>query len=341
MLRFVWHNTERRERDAVELRANFGQDGRGPAQQGGRNHMYNLTVRYFLVSVAFAFVAFGLSATAYATNGRMVISSNKTLTANHTGQIQFNANNITLDCAGHTISYTAANTDGCGSAGTLRCGIRAQNRTGITIKNCEVIGAYSYGIWISGTTSSVVNSVTARSNGVGFRIDNSSSLNIRYSGALTCTGGGFEIRDSSNLTMFADSAVSNSGDGIDVNNSSYVNIQQAQVLDNGVNGIEFDGGPNASVGSSTIRYNGKHGLSLDPGTNAVTYPCSAFSVSSNDVQANIEDGIRLQNCDNGFIRNNISQYNGLCSANQDSASAGNTWTGNILQNWCGTVPNPH
>jgi len=304
--------------------------------------MHSRKIAYFLVSVAFAIVALVQPATAHATNGLMLVNANKTLTANHTGQILINANNVTLDCAGHTITYTAANTTGCGSAGTLRCGIRAQNRTGITIKNCEVIGAYNYGVWIAGTTSSTVDHVTARSNAVGFRIDASGSLNIRYSSALTCTGGGFEIRDSNHLTMTADNAISNSGDGIDVNNSPYVNIQQAQVLDNGVNGIEFDGGPNASVGSSTIKYNGKHGLSLDPGSNAVTYPCSAFSVSSNDVQSNIQDGIRLQNCDNGFIRNNLSQYNGSsCSANQDAASTGNTWTGNILQNWCGTVPNPH
>jgi len=293
------------------------------------------------MSVAFAIVALVQPATAHATNGRMLVSANKTLTANHTGQIQITANNVTLDCAGHTITYTAANTTGCGSAGTLRCGIRAQNRTGITIKNCEVIGAYNYGVWVAGTTSSTLDNVTARSNAVGFRIETSSSLNIRNSSALTCTGGGFEIRDSDHLTLFADSAVSNAGDGIDVNDSSFVNIQQAQVLDNGVNGIEFDGGPNASVGSSSIYFIGKHGLSLDPGTNAVTYPCSAFSISSNDVHSNIEDGIRLQNCDNGFIRNNTSQFNGLCSANQDSFSAGNSWTGNILQNWCGTVPNPH
>ncbi|HKO52114.1 MAG TPA: right-handed parallel beta-helix repeat-containing protein [Polyangiaceae bacterium] len=295
---------------------------------------------YFLVFAALA-IALGATATAHATSGRMIITSNKTLTANHTGQIQFNANNITLDCAGHTISFTSANTTGCGSAGTLRCGIRAQNRSGITIKNCEVSGAFNYGVWLAGTTSSTVTNVTARSNVLGFRIENSSSLNIRSSSALTCTAGGFEIRDSSNLTMIADNAVSNAGDGIDVNNSSFVNIQQAQVLDNGVNGIEFDGGPNATVGSSTIRYNGQHGLSLDPGTNVATHPCSPFSISSNFVEFNNEDGIRLQNCDNGFIRNNTAQGNGICNANQNASSTGNTWTGNLLQNWCGTVPNPH
>jgi parallel beta-helix repeat protein len=303
--------------------------------------MHNPAVKSILVSVAFAIIALGPTAIAHATNGRMVITANRTLTTDHTGQIKLNADNITLDCAGHKISFTVANTDGCGG-GALRCGIRAENRSGITIKNCEVTGAYDYGVWIAGTTSSVVDHVTARSNVVGFRIEDSDLLTIRHSAALTCTGGGYEIRDSSDLTMFADSAVGNEGDGIDVNDSSHVNIQQAQILDNGVNGIEFDGGPHASVGSSTIRFNGQHGLSLDPsGTNVVAFPCSAFSVSSNLVEFNADDGIRLQGCDSGFLRNNTAQFNGGCNADQDGASTGNTWTGNILQSWCGTVPNPH
>jgi hypothetical protein len=62
----------------------------------------------------------------------MVIDANRSLTADHTGQIQLNANNITLDCAGHEISYTVANTTGCGSGGAQRCGIRAETRSGIT-----------------------------------------------------------------------------------------------------------------------------------------------------------------------------------------------------------------
>jgi len=279
---------------------------------------------------------------AHASSGRMIVTTNKTLTADHNGQIQISANNITLDCAGHKITYSAVSTDGCGATGTQRCGLRVQNRTGVTLKNCEVTGAFQYGVWISGTTSSVLEHVVARSTGVGFRIEGSADLTINRSTAITCTGGGYEIRDSDDLMMFADSAVSNAGDGIDVNDSSFVNIQSAQVLDNGVNGIEFDGAPHASVGSSTIRFNGQHGLSLDPsGTNVATYPCSAFSISSNFVEFNTDNGIRLQNCDSGFVRNNTAQGNGGCNANQDAASTGNTWTGNILQTWCGTVPNPH
>lgn len=279
---------------------------------------------------------------AHATSGQMIIKSNRTLTENHIGQIRFGANNITLDCAGHKISLLPVKINDCGATGAQRCGIHAANRTGITIKNCEVVGAYDYGVWIAGTTASVVDHVVARRNVTGFRIEDAKKLTVRSSTAISCTGGGFEVRDSSGLRLFGVNAVHNGGDGIDVNDSRDVNIQQAVVLANGVNGIEFDGAPRGKVGSSSVRFNGQHGISLDPSsTNVTTFPCSAFLLSMNLVGGNTEDGIRLQNCDTGFVRNNTAQSNGVCNARQDAASTGNTWTGNSLQNWCGTVPNPH
>jgi parallel beta-helix repeat protein len=284
------------------------------------------------MSVALALVALAVAPTA-AHAGRMTITKNKTLTGNYRGQIRFGADNITLDCAGHKIRFSLVNTDGCGTTGTARCGIHAVNRSGITIKNCEVTGAFDYGVWIDTTISSVVDHVVARGNDIGFGIDDADQLTVRYSTAITCSNSGFEITDSSNLTLFADSAVSNERDGFDIGDSSAVNIQQAQVLDNAVNGIEFDDSNLATVGSSTVRLNGQHGISLDDSDD--------FSISSNLVEFNTEDGIRLQNDDDGFIRNNTSQYNGPCSANQDNVSTGNTWTGNLLQTWCDTVPDVH
>ena len=294
--------------------------------------MSTRTVRYSM-SVALALVALAVAPTA-AHAGRMTITKNKTLTADYRGQIRFGADGITLDCAGHKILFSTINTDDCGTGGTSRCGIHAVNRTGITIKNCEVTGAFDYGVWIDTTSSSVVDHVVARGNEIGFGIDDADQLTVRYSTAITCSNTGFEITDSSNLTLFADSAVSNERDGFDIDDSSAVNIQQAQVLDNAVNGIEFDNSDLATVGSSTVRLNGQHGISLDDS--------DLFSISSNLVESNTEDGIRLvQNDDDGFIRNNTSQYNGSCSANQDSTSTGNTWTGNLLQTWCDTVPDVH
>lgn len=85
--------------------------------------------------------------------------------------------------------------------------------------------------------------------------------------------------------------------------------------------------------NTEVLNNGQHGVSLDNS--------SAIYISANEIHGNVENGLRLQNCDNGTVRYNLVDNNGTCNANQDAASSGNTWTGNTLQNWCGTVPNPH
>ena len=100
-----------------------------------------------------------------------------------------------------------------------------------------------------------------------------------------------------------------------------------------------------SVGLSkyiNIRYNRMHGLSLDPSLlDPLKHPCIGSLITSNIIEFNTLDGIRMGNCDNGFIRSNTSQSNGRCNAYQGGGSTGNIWTGNILQNWCGTVPEQH
>ncbi|MBL8298092.1 MAG: right-handed parallel beta-helix repeat-containing protein [Rhodanobacteraceae bacterium] len=271
---------------------------------------------------------------AYATNGIMTINQTTTLTANHVGQIRFGANNITLDCAGHQISYSARQPSGsCGVSGTQTCGIHSLNRTGITIRNCDVVGAYNYGVWIQGTsTTSTVRDSSVTEAGVGFRVDSSSNLQF-FNSAAVSNNAGFEIRDSTNVTFTGTDAVYSSGDGFDINDSTNTRIQYGFVFANGVNGIEFDFSPGSAVLNSEVLNNGQHGVSLDDGTGAY--------ISSNLIRSNMEDGLRLQNSDNGTLRYNQVDYNGACNANQDAASTGNTWTGNTLQGWCGTVPNPH
>lgn len=263
----------------------------------------------------------------------MTITRTTTLTANHTGQIRFAANNITLDCAGYQINYSAFHSGNCGASGAQTCGIRARNRTGITIRNCHVVGAYDYGIWIQGTTTtSTVQDSSVSDAVVGFRVDLASQVRFLNSAAVS-NGAGFEIRESDNVTFTDTDAVDSTGDGFDINDSTNTRIQYALVFANGVNGIEFDDSPNSSVLNSDVRNNGQHGVSLDDS--------SGIYVSANVIQGNTEDGLRLQDCDNGTIRYNQADNNGSCNANQDAASTGNSWTGNTLQNWCDTVPNAH
>ena len=62
------------------------------------------------------------------TSGTLVIASNTTLTEDHDGNIVIEADNVTLDCVGHTITGPGDN------------GIFFQFRTGVTVKNCRVTG---------------------------------------------------------------------------------------------------------------------------------------------------------------------------------------------------------
>lgn len=291
----------------------------------------SLYVRVFLVALVLGAVAPG---PAHATTGIMTITQTTTLTANHTGQIRFGASNITLDCAGYEVRFSPRQSSGgCGTGGTMTCGIRSLNRTGITIRNCDVVGAYDYGIWIQGTsTTSHVRDSSVTDAGVGVRVDSASDLQF-FNSAAVSNGAGFEIRDSSDILFTSTDAVYSTGDGFDTNDSTNVRIQYAFVFANGVNGIEFDDSPGAGVLNSEVQNNGQHGVSLDNS--------SAVYISANLIQGSIQNGLRLQNCDSGTIRYNQVDNNGACNANQDAASSGNTWTGNTLQNWCGTVPNPH
>lgn len=289
---------------------------------------------YFCAVLVSLVLGAAASGSAHATSGIMTITSTTTLTENHTGQVRFGASNITLDCAGYEIRFAARQpAGGCGVSGTQTCGIRSLNRTGITIRNCDVVGAYSYGVWIQGTsTASTVRDSSVTDAGVGFRVDAASNLQF-FNSAAVSNSAGFEIRDSTNVMFTSTDAVYSTGDGFDINDSTDVRIQYGFVFANGVNGIEFDDSPGSSVLNTEVLNNGQHGVSLDNS--------SGIYISANEIHGNVENGLRLQNCDNGTVRYNLVDNNGTCNANQDAASSSNTWTGNTLQNWCGTVPNPH
>lgn len=270
---------------------------------------------------------------AHATSGLMTITKTTKLKENHRGQIRFGANNITLDCAGHKISYSAPSSGGCGTNGASTCGIHVRNRTGITITSCKVVGGYDYGMWINGTTtSSKVEHSSVTKAGVGFRVESASHLRISNSAAVS-NQAGVEVRNSTDVTFMHTHAVYSTGDGFDINDSTKTQIHYAFVYANGVNGIEFDDSPNSRVLNTEAQANGKHGISFDNST--------GIYISRNLIHGNVENGVRLQNCDFGTIRYNQVDNNGSCNANQDVASTGNSWTGNTLQNWCGTVPTPH
>lgn len=84
--------------------------------------------------------------------GTLNVSADRTLTRDVTGRIRITADNVTLDCAGHTISPWLLGKQ-CGTHGG-GCGIIVEGRTNVTLRNCEVTD-HDIGVWI-GTSSNVI-----------------------------------------------------------------------------------------------------------------------------------------------------------------------------------------
>jgi hypothetical protein len=83
-----------------------------------------------------------------ATTGTMVITTDTTLTEDHDAGsvdvgIEFAADDVTLDCAGYTVS-----------GGGIGSGILIEGHTGVTVKNC-LVTAFSSGIVIGGSSKTL------------------------------------------------------------------------------------------------------------------------------------------------------------------------------------------
>ncbi|TMI34543.1 hypothetical protein E6H25_07150 [Candidatus Bathyarchaeota archaeon] len=86
----------------------------------------------------------------------MILTSDTTLSEDHTGPIIIASNDITLDCGGHTLSGSFPDT-----------GILVEGRTGVTVKNCHVTG-FAAGIRLRGAYQNTLasNLLVSNTNGV-------------------------------------------------------------------------------------------------------------------------------------------------------------------------------
>jgi parallel beta-helix repeat protein len=106
-----------------------------------------------IVVIAFAAVLAGSVFTlpAAASSGTLISTADTTLTADHVGNIVIGADNVTLNCAGHSVI-------GPGSG----FGIFATS-SGVTVTNCVVRG-FELGIFLVGSSNSSVTNDTAFDN---------------------------------------------------------------------------------------------------------------------------------------------------------------------------------
>lgn len=87
-----------------------------------------------------------------------LIYESKTLTEDHVGGIGIKADNVTLNCAGHSIIWDPADEE---------AGILIEGQSGVTVKNCVVEG-FENGIHITGSSDILVVNTVSRSTLNGF-----------------------------------------------------------------------------------------------------------------------------------------------------------------------------
>lgn len=101
---------------------------------------------------------------AWGTDGTLNVTSSAKLTENHNGNIIIEADGITLNCNGHTVSSVLG----------TEVGIDLTERTGVTVKNCRV-QKFIVGINVFLSSNNIVkNNVVTESDFEGIFLDNSS-----------------------------------------------------------------------------------------------------------------------------------------------------------------------
>jgi len=170
-----------------------------------------------------------------ATTGTMQITTDATLTEDHSGPIDVMADNVTLDCDGHTVT----------GSGTGH-GIDVDYRTGVTVRNCTVSG-FDMGIDLQTSDGNVVTGNTVTGN----------------------SGDGIHLSFSDNNTVTGNEAHDNGANGFSLNGGSTGNtFTDNTANDNGLDGfLSWESWGNTYTANAASG-NGGWGFAFAPGVNA-------------------------------------------------------------------------
>lgn len=256
--------------------------------------------------------------------GTLNVGSSRTMLRDVVGRVVITADNVTLDCNGHTI--TAASSGGSCGTGSSDCGIIVDGRSNVTLLNCEVIG-HGIGIWINESDSVEVYDSIADGNDTGFRAEDSDYVRFESNTAIDSTTEGFALRTLYSADLLYNVSTSNGTDGFDENDCSGTIYIQNSSTYNSINGFENDNGADITYWDNEASNNGQHGISLDA--------VDTGYIVLNETVDNGSDGLRLDDIagvgTNYFaVVQNYSEGNGDDAAQQSSACTGNTFTGNTF-----------
>jgi hypothetical protein len=254
--------------------------------------------------------------------GELRIHSNTTLTDDRYGDVAFDASNITLDCANHQVhasSFTKLN-------GGEKVAIYAASKSGITIKNCKIVGVFDKSLRLEQTTNAVVQNVSASTpalfvsnNGVnvsGLTVHSSISIFIEddvagsYSANVACAFEGIHVDDCTDTTLLNTTVTGCSNNAIVGGGNDGLRLDGVDA-ENSFSGFAMQGDTNDDVRNSVFSNNSYNGIGL-------------FGASANN-----------------FFGDNTALGNGNCDAYDDPASQGDSWAQNTFATICGDVPAAH
>ena len=256
-----------------------------------------------------------------------------------TDGISIGADDVVLDCAGHTITGPVSSSP----AMTGLDGITLVHANGVTVKNCHVVyfdngfvvrsnssnnnlvsdkadnnGNYGFDIASNSNNNQITNGQASNNGGYGFIIESSSDKNqLDNNLSSGNTRAGFVALTGSNDNTFEnDKSYENSQDGFIISSSSGDVLKNNQAIGNTYSGFALFGSAGVNLENNTSVDNGMVGYLLLVSTNN--------SLVNNDAETNDQDGFLA---DSGSISNTYggnqcennhagsSSPAGLCSQN--------------------------
>jgi parallel beta-helix repeat protein len=255
----------------------------------------------------------------------LLLSSDTTLRNDHQGSVEVEADDVTLDCAGHTISGPGTRAeDEYGFIGILLDG-----RTGVTVRDCRVSG-FDHGILLTARLGSgsdgnrILDNVAFGNRLDGIRV-NESEHNVLTGNVASSNGeNGFAIVGSSNV-LSQNQAFGNELDGFAVGGGRRDIVFFGNISKANQNGFVIVG-TGHTLRRNTAAHNGVQGFSLGRGSRHIAFVGNA-SIGNRD------HGFLILGTGHTFVRNKASE-NGLVGftvggyGSGDITLEGNKATGN-------------
>jgi parallel beta-helix repeat protein len=247
----------------------------------------------------------------WGTTGTLMITTDTTLTEDHTGDIYVRADNVTLNCDNHTVT------------GRVLIGLFPgvlESRSGVTVKNCQALGftlfrASRTTLWgntamgsdfgLFEGSSGTLTENTATGNGTGFAFDRSSGT-LRGNTAMGNGGVGFESRFSGlGITLTENTATGNGLYGFVLDGFSNGTLKGNTATDNNDSGFLLHGVHQSMLAENTAEDNRGNGFLLEHSTGNILKENTACRNQDFDI---FEDGSSTGNV---FKENDVCTTSGI------------------------------